>query len=244
MNCWALTDKGKIRKQNQDAFYAIADEEKRVALLVVCDGMGGAKAGNIESKMAVEYFTEEVKKKFEDNHTLNSMKRVMQEAAQKANRDVYECSALNYDYEGMGTTLVAALVKGEECVVLNIGDSRAYHITRVSIKRITRDHSVIEDMIERGEVTREESRRHPQKNLITRAIGTSFNIEGDVFSVDLQDGEYILLCSDGLTNTVSEQEIMNEVLSGGTLEEACNSLLSISLMRGAPDNVTIVLFQK
>lgn len=244
MNSWALTDRGIIRKQNQDAFYSLSDEAKGVALLVVCDGMGGAKAGNVASKMTVEHFTDEIKKNFEENHTVNSLKRLMQEAALKANRDVFECSVLNYEYDGMGTTLVAALIKNNDCVVINIGDSRAYHITRLGIKRITRDHSVIEDMIERGEVSREESRRHPQKNLITRAVGTSFNVKGDVFTVDLKEGEYLLLCSDGLTNTVSEQEIMYEVLNNATLEEACNKMLSIAMMRGAPDNVTIVLFEK
>ncbi len=244
MNSWALTDKGVVRKQNQDTFCSFCDGEKGTALLVVCDGMGGAKAGNVASKMTAERFAEEIKKNFDDTHTEETLKRMLNEAVLKTNRLIFEQSMLNYEYEGMGTTLVAALIKDDICLIVNVGDSRAYHITRQGIKQITRDHSVVEDMIERGEMSREDSRRHPQKNLITRAIGTSFNVEGDVFSVDLKEGEYILLCSDGLSNIVSEQELMYETLNNETLDKTCNKLMSIAMMRGAPDNVTVVLFEK
>lgn len=144
----------------------------------------------------------------------------------------------------MGTTLVAALAGEEEALILNEGDSRAYHISEESgISQVTRDHSLVEDLVERGELTRDQARVHPHKNLITRALGAEPDLKADSFRRELAEGDFLLLCSDGLSNVVSEQEILYEVVHGGEACTCCRRLLDIALHRGAPDNVTAVLIQ-
>jgi len=144
----------------------------------------------------------------------------------------------------MGTTLVAALVGEREAVILNEGDSRAYHINQDGIVLITRDHSLVEDLVERGELTREQARTHPHKNLITRALGAEPVLMADCFCKEMVPGDYLLLCSDGLSNVVGEQEMLYEVIHGGEAENCCQRLLEIALNRGAPDNVTAVLVSR
>jgi protein phosphatase len=143
----------------------------------------------------------------------------------------------------MGTTLVAALVREGKATLVNVGDSRGYRITGGNIRQITRDHSVVEELIQHGALTPEEARRHPQRNLITRALGTTKQVKADLFRETLEDGDAILLCSDGLVNEVTDQEILQEVLAGGTAAEVCHRLLDRALDAGASDNVTVVLFQ-
>ena len=143
----------------------------------------------------------------------------------------------------MGTTMVAALVVEQTAYLLNIGDSRAYHISREGIRRVTRDHSVVEDMVARGDITPEEARNHPRKNLITRALGSEERIRADLYEQALAGGDFLLLCSDGLSNIVTDQEMLYEALHGGAPEDCCQRLLDIAMSRGAPDNVTAVLFE-
>lgn len=144
----------------------------------------------------------------------------------------------------MGTTIVAALAGGAEAVILNEGDSRAYHINSEGIVLVTRDHSLVEDLVERGELTREQARTHPHKNLITRALGAEPILMADCFRQPLAEGDYLLLCSDGLSNVVNEQEMLYEVIHGGAERDCCQRLLDIALSRGAPDNVTAVLVKR
>ena len=143
----------------------------------------------------------------------------------------------------MGTTMVAVLVVEGTAYLLNIGDSRAYHINADGIARLTRDHSVVEDMVARGDITPEQARTHPRKNLITRALGAEAAIRADLYERQLKSGDLLLLCSDGLSNIVTDQELLYEALHGGEAGGCCQRLLDIALSRGAPDNVTAVLFQ-
>ena len=244
MNSWAITDKGIVRRQNQDAYFAYCNDDKKFALLLVCDGMGGAKAGNIASETATEVFMNTVKEGYAEDHSCAELENLMQKAILAANETVYEMSLASDEYSGMGTTLVAAIITRDHAVVLNVGDSRAYHIAEREIKQITKDHSFVEDLIDRGDISREEAQHHPNKNLITRALGTCPEIACDIFSVDMHSGEYLLLCTDGLTNELEDYEILYEVNHAQSLEECCEKLLQITIARGAPDNVTIVLFQK
>ena len=169
--------------------------------------------------------------------------QLLVQAAEAANRAVYLKASANRAYAGMGTTLVGALLRENTLWVVNVGDSRAYHITKEAIQRITRDHSVVEDLVQKGEITPEEARHHPQKNLITRALGTTRQVKVDLFQRNVKEGDAILLCSDGLVNEVTDGDIWKETLAGGTPEEICRRLLDRTLAEGAPDNVTIVLFQ-
>ena len=167
----------------------------------------------------------------------------MERAADLANRQVFQRSTQEADCAGMGTTLVAALAGGQEAVILNEGDSRAYHVNEDGIVLITRDHSLVEDLVERGELTRDQARCHPHKNLITRALGAEPVLMADCFRQPLSPGDYLLLCSDGLSNVVDEQEMLYEVIHGGEAETCCQRLLEVALDRGAPDNVTVVLIR-
>ena len=239
MQIFGITDRGRVREQNQDAYdFKLLDEDCGIA--IVCDGMGGAKAGNVASTMAVEYFLSAFLAGY-SGQPGQELPQLMSASADQANRAVYHRSATDADCRGMGTTLVAAYATPERAEVLNEGDSRAYHISESGISRVTRDHSLVQHLLERGDITPEQARSHPQKNLITRALGAEPELRADLFQVEWKAGESLLLCSDGLSNVVSDQEILYEVLHGGPAESCCGRLLDIALKRGAPDNVTAVL---
>ena len=247
MEFWGITDSGIVRKHNQDFFKMQSSEDKGIAILVVCDGMGGANAGNVASELAAEAFIESISRLIDETECLGDQSKIastVTEAVLAANTAVYDKSLQDEEFAGMGTTLTAAVSTGDGEVVANIGDSRLYHITEKDIVQITRDHSVVEDMIEKGEITRSEARYHPSRNLITRALGTSFYEPPDIFLLNLKAGEFILLCSDGLSNVVLDDEIQNELIKGDTVRESCENLVDMALERGAPDNVTAVILKK
>ncbi len=239
MQVWGVTDRGAVRQQNQDAYAARVLEDGRV-LALVCDGMGGARAGNVASTMAVEVFLEH----FAKGSPGEPVEERMSHAASLANQAVFRRSVEDQDCAGMGTTMVAVLAGPDEAVILNEGDSRAYHINREGIILVTRDHSLVEDLVERGELTREQARTHPHKNLITRALGVETDLMADCFRQPMAEGDFLLLCSDGLSNVVNEQEMLYEVIHGGDESQCCRRLLDIALSRGAPDNVTAVLIKR
>ncbi len=240
MDAWGLTDTGAVRKQNQD-YYDIIPFGPECLLAIVCDGMGGAKSGNIASRLAGDVFCGEVRRNMRPDLLVDDVKRVMTDAIQLANQAVYEHGQLSDDYTGMGTTLVAAFVCGKTLVVANVGDSRAYLIEGSGIRQITVDHSVVQMMLRRGEISREEARHHPVKNLITRAVGTEPRVVCDIFTLPVERGDNVLLCSDGLSNLVADQELLFEIVHGVDKSGCCQRLLDVALSRGAPDNVTSVL---
>ena len=240
MEAWGLTDPGMVREQNQDS-YDIVQMDDGALLCIVCDGMGGAKSGNVASRLACEVFVNEVQRIYRHGSGEEAIKQALLAAASLANTTVFEQSKLGPDFDGMGTTLVAAMVWPEYTLVANIGDSRAYHLNPEGIHRITTDHSVVEDMVEKGDLTRDEARHHPRRNLITRALGTEPGVAADAFPLKWQQGDFLLLCSDGLINTVSDQELLFEVIHSEPLDTCLDRLLALSRQRGAPDNVTAVL---
>jgi len=244
MESWGVTDSGKVRQHNQDVYKMLLDEENSTAILVVCDGMGGANAGNVASELAASVFTDHVTEHIGDFKSPRGIARVMKDAVLAANKAVFDKSLDDAEYTGMGTTLTAAVSTGNGEVVASIGDSRLYHITAGGIVQITKDHSVVEDMVDRGEISRSQARMHPSKNLITRAIGTSIYERPDIFYLNLKSEEFILLCSDGLSNVVTDNEILLELQRGYTVREICGALVDMALARGAPDNVTVVIFKK
>ena len=242
MQCWGLTDTGCVRSQNQDVF-KIEQLDKNTVLSVVCDGMGGAKAGNIASSLAADVFVEEICRTWSGSMDQEKIDQMLQDAIKLANFTVYDQGKQFEEFSGMGTTLVAALVKGGEATVVNVGDSRTYLINDAGIRRITTDHSLVEVMVQRGELTPEEARTYPGKNYITRAIGTESAVQCDLYHVDVEKGNCLLLCTDGMSNLVDEQEILFEVIHGVKREQCCQHLLDIAKNRGAPDNVTSVLVE-
>ncbi|MBQ7415702.1 MAG: Stp1/IreP family PP2C-type Ser/Thr phosphatase [Oscillospiraceae bacterium] len=242
MQYWSLTDPGCVRTQNQDA-YDVQQLDRNTLLCVVCDGMGGAKAGNVASAMAAEEFVNHVKQYYHGSMGREARDQLLEQAVKQANFAVYDQSRQSDDYYGMGTTLVAALIHSKGVTIVNVGDSRVYRIDADGICQLTVDHSLVQLMLQRGELTAEQARFFPGKNYITRAIGTEPTVKCDIFHTDLKRGDSLLLCSDGLTNLVDDQEILFEIVHGVSKEHCCQRLLDIAKNRGAPDNVTSVLIQ-
>lgn len=241
MKFWSLTDQGKVRKQNQDVCAVRPFRTKdgtQVIAAVVCDGMGGAKAGNIASALGMEVFLRELESGFtaEDDREAQVL-----HAVKAANHAIYEQSKSSEDYEGMGTTLVAAICIGRSVAIANVGDSRCYLVHGETITQLTKDHSLVEEMVDRGELDRAEAWKHPRRNFITRALGAEPDVNCDLFFHTMSDGDKLLLCSDGLSGVVSQQELLFEIVYGGELDTAVQRMVDISLERGAPDNVTAVL---
>ena len=242
MELWGITDRGAVRRQNQDAYQAGLIGSDSLGFAVVCDGMGGALAGNVASTMALRCFWDSVTDRCAAGLP-NDPESVLRGALDAANEAVFHRSCQDRDCQGMGTTLVSVLTNGQRAWVLNVGDSRCYLADGESIRQVSRDHSLVELLVARGEITPEQARSHPRKNLITRALGVESRVAPDVFALDCPAGGYFLLCSDGLSNQVTGQEILYEILYGGTPDTCPRRLLDIALKRGAPDNVTAVLLR-
>ncbi|MBO5129269.1 MAG: Stp1/IreP family PP2C-type Ser/Thr phosphatase [Oscillospiraceae bacterium] len=240
MQSWGLSDQGCVRKQNQDAFH-IEKLDRNTQLCIVCDGMGGAKSGNIASTLAVDVFVQEVKRSWTAKMKQSEIEQMLRSAVKLANFTVFDQSVQFEEFDGMGTTLVAVLVRGRKVTVVHVGDSRAYLVGRSGIRQLTRDHSLVQMMVERGELTPEMARTYPGKNFITRAIGTEPIVMCDISHLELEKGDCLLLCSDGLSNMMDDQEILFEVVHGVNKQYCCQRLLDIAKNRGAPDNVTSIL---
>ena len=240
MQYWGLSDPGCVRTQNQDAFQ-IVQLDRNTVLCVLCDGMGGAKSGNIASALATDVFVQELRRVHKSGMSPKQIEQMIVSGVKLANFTVFDQSQQFEEFDGMGTTLVAAYISGRKATIVNVGDSRCYHVSRDGITQVTRDHSLVEMMIQRKELTPEQARTYPGKNYITRAIGTETMVECDLYQVKLERGDALLLCSDGLSNMMDEQEILFEVVHGVNKEHCCQRLLDIAKMRGAPDNVTSVL---
>ena len=242
MNLWTITDIGAVRQQNQDfcRTEVLADGQM---LLIACDGMGGARAGNVASELAAQAFGDVVLEGLSDPERSGDIKRLLEEAVEIANHAVWHRSGTDPDCLGMGTTLVAALVRGKQVTVANVGDSRAYAVNEEGIRQVTTDHSIVQMMVQRGELTPEQAKSYPGKNLITRAIGTETTVQSDVFPLDLERDDVLLLCTDGLSNLLADQELLFEIVHRPERQDCCQRLLDIAKKRGAPDNVTCVLQQ-
>ena len=239
MKMWGVTNTGLVRSENQDAYAAFTVGGYGAA--VVCDGMGGTNGGRIASGIAVAEFEKELRAVLQEDAGEEQLRQATLYAISLANDAIRREAARNADYQHMGTTLVCALARPDLAMIGNIGDSRAYYITAEGIHQISRDHSVVESMVEKGDITPQEARRHPNRNLITRALGPDAQAQADTFSVPWRPGDFLLLCTDGLVNTVSDQEMLFEVLHDGEVESCLDHLVQISLERGAPDNITAVL---
>ena len=238
MNALGKTDVGLRRHENQDTF-AVETIGKNVAA-VVCDGMGGAEGGQIASSLAVETFMKELRALLREDMSVGQLRELASFCVAQANTAVYE-RALEDDCRGMGTTLVSAVAGEKGTVVCNVGDSRAYLIRGDQITRITHDHSVVQTLVESGNITAEEARTHPNRNLITRALGTEEVTQCDAFEVAFQRGDKLLLCTDGLVVTATDEDICRAVCAGKSSEQDLDDLIALAKAQGAPDNVTVVL---
>ena len=239
MKSFAITDVGKRRELNEDYLYT---SDKMIGnlsnLFIVADGMGGHNAGDYASKHTVEKVVETV----EALKNEQDIEEIIQEAICRANTYIYEKSRDDAGLSGMGTTLVVATIKGQDVTVANIGDSRMYVVNQ-SIKQITKDHSLVEEMVTMGGLDREAARNHPDKNIITRAIGVKEFILADFFEVRLEKEDKILLCSDGLTNMLNDDEIHHIIQNNQNVEEAAKALIAAANENGGRDNIAVVLIE-
>lgn len=241
MKSFGITDKGKVRKENQDSYIIENCDKRKSVVISICDGMGGAKAGDLASQLACKAFVSGVyesllsPKVFTENY-----EKILKASCADANGVVYEYSGFDPNYNGMGTTLVGGIITKRRAHIVNVGDSRAYHLTKNGIYQVTRDHSYVNELVALGTITPEEAVNHPKKNIITRALGVDNSVKSDYFTVDLSRGECILLCSDGLSNMVTDEEIFGVYKVNKKPEYICRTLLSMTLERGARDNVSVV----
>lgn len=241
MKVCGKTDVGLRRHENQDTF--AVEQSEKLLIAVVCDGMGGAEGGQIASSLAVETFMEEIRALLRADMTAGQLRELASFCVAKANTAVYQRALQEPAYQGMGTTLVSAVAGERDAVICNIGDSRAYLIHNGEMTRITHDHSVVQTLVENGDITAEEARTHPNRNLITRALGPDKTTLCDAFDVSFAHGDKILLCTDGLVVTATDEEICRIVCADKRAEEKLDDLIALAKAQGAPDNVTAVLIE-
>ncbi len=238
MKIVARTDVGLVRENNQDS-YSACELENGAVLAIVCDGMGGAAEGALASTEAVRVIKERITQRYYDGMSDLSIKSLMISAVEKANKFIYDLSLTNEQYEGMGTTVVAMLAVNEAVYIVHAGDSRAYKISDGNISQLTRDHSVVQRMIENGEITPEEAFDHPSKHIITRALGVNSEIKIDFCQENFNDDEIIILCSDGLSNFVLNDEILR-IISDESFYSFADKLVNSANSGGGGDNITVV----
>ena len=239
LKAWGMKDIGKCREINQD-YISVSEEPigNLPNLFLVADGMGGHKAGDLASEYTVAKVQEAVSKSMQ-----TIPYQILKGAFQYANQKLLEKAGESDSYTGMGTTLVAATVKNDAVYVVNVGDSRLYKIGD-KIEQITEDHSLVEEMVRMGEISKEQARNHPDKNIITKAIGVSDTVEPDYFDTDLQKGECLLMCSDGLSNMVSDGQIKEIVELRTDLESCAKELIRAANQNGGRDNIAVVLIER
>ena len=239
MNSFGDTHIGQKRSINQDyIFYSDLPVGTLPNLYIVADGMGGHRAGDKASSFAVKDFIERIKNA-ETEHPLVAMRN----AIEKVNEEIYALSTTIPEYEGMGTTFVAATVLDECIYIMNIGDSRLY-ILKDGLKQITMDHSLVEELVRNGQLTKEEAAKHPQKNVITRALGVDNKVRPDFFEIEPEEMEMMILCSDGLTNMVNDKTIEYVLKNAKTLEKATEVLIGLANDNGGLDNISVVIVKR
>ena len=238
LRSYAATDIGRKRQLNQDFIYLSEVPIGNLPnVFIVADGMGGHNAGDFASRYAVETVVEEIDLSFEKNPV-----RILGRAIEKANTRIRERAREDVSYSGMGTTMVIATCIGRYLEVANVGDSRLY-VVNDRIKQITQDHSLVEEMVRMGGIDRASARNHPDKNIITRAIGARDCVEADFFNLELQTGDMVLLCSDGLTNMVDDEMILRIIKNGGNLRDRVEELVETANMNGGKDNISVVIIE-
>lgn len=238
LKSYAITDIGRKRQLNQDFIYLSETPIGNLPnVFIVADGMGGHNAGDYASRYAVETVVDEIGTSFEKNPV-----RILGGAIEKANALIRQRAQENPAYSGMGTTMVAATFIGRYLEVANVGDSRLYVINN-GIKQITRDHSLVEEMVRMGGIDKASARNHPDKNIITRAIGARDDIEADFFNVELQEGDLVLLCSDGLTNMLDDEEIYRVLTEDESLKNRVDKLVEMANRNGGKDNISAIVIE-
>lgn len=240
MRSFAATDIGRVRKINEDMYY---NDPERIGLYIIADGMGGHQAGEVASSLAVETLSKFLKGplNFEGLKSAE-MEDLLRDAVVEANREIYSLADSQPGYSGMGTTVVLCVVREGRVHIAHIGDSRAYLVRGKALKQLTTDHSLVQELLSKGRITEAEAVDHPRKNVLTRALGTEPTIEVDTMTLELQEADSILLCTDGVSNHVADQELL-DVTVNNSPESACTEIIRLANDRGGFDNMTILIFE-
>lgn len=232
------SDIGKFRETNEDAFrFGKYDDGSIWA--VVCDGMGGVSGGRLASSIAADMVSRKIEKSYNRSMTGVSVENMLLSAITTANVTVFDRSTVDNGLKGMGTTIVACVVKGSTACIAHVGDSRAYIISCGNIRQITKDHSLVQEMLDKGQITKEQFDNHPNKNIITRVLGVDEEIEIDFDYIDVSNGDLIILCSDGLSGFVDSKRIL-EISKNCKFETLCDKLIDTANENGGRDNITVV----
>ncbi|RKD27834.1 protein phosphatase [Caminicella sporogenes DSM 14501] len=237
---WAVkTHIGKIRENNEDSFYI---DEDNHSVFIVADGMGGHNAGEIASKMAIEIVSEYIKENWSNVNLKDKFEvhSLLREAIERANKKIYEKSLVNKELDGMGTTLTIAIIDKTFLYIGHIGDSRAYVLRNDDLFQITQDHTLVSELLKNGTITEIEAKNHPKRNIITKALGTGYNVEPELINYQIKDNDIIILCTDGLTNVIENDEIKKSFSKFSSLQETCDYLINLANERGGYDNITII----
>jgi serine/threonine protein phosphatase PrpC len=231
------TDQGRVRSNNEDNG-AVIHLTATDVFTVLADGMGGHRSGDVASKMAVDFLTNHFHTYIQENP---EVKDALQRLLEDANNEIFTYSNENPECQGMGTTVIAIRVDQDQFVIAHVGDSRCYHIKGDTIEQITEDHTLVNELVKSGQITREEAEIHPRKNVIMRSVGTDPTIEVDLAEHGWSEGDYLLLCSDGLSDKVKSAKMLDVINGKGSLEDKTTELIQAANEAGGEDNITIIL---
>ncbi|WP_163653914.1 Stp1/IreP family PP2C-type Ser/Thr phosphatase [Listeria sp. PSOL-1] len=236
------TDRGRIRNHNEDSGGVFTNKTNN-PIVIVADGMGGHRAGDVASQMAVKLLSDAWCKTEEFLHAVE-VEKWLQTAIQQVNTEIVRYAAEKPDLKGMGTTLVTAVFTRSQVIVANVGDSRGYLLSQGTLSQVTEDHSLVNELLRKGEISKEDAKNHPRKNILLRALGVEGKVSSDTFTLPFQTGDLLLLCSDGLTNMVPEEEMKNILVSNRTLSEKADIFITKANAYGGEDNITVLLLER
>lgn len=239
MECFGATDTGRVRSSNQDTF-RLGELSDNALYAVVCDGMGGTSGGSIASGMVADMLEKRIVSQYWENMPEGSVFNLLESAVDAANIEVFDKACEDISLANMGTTLVAVVVQNNEAFIAHVGDSRLYRLSKEGLTQVTTDHSVVQEMIEKGQITAEEAKEHPRKHFITRAVGVAHDVRADYDTLTLEEGDRLLLCSDGLTNMVPH-ETLTAIMSGEDVPMLAQTLIQTANLAGGEDNITAVV---
>lgn len=240
----AKTDTGSCRPHNEDCFGSYISKDGQTLFFVIADGMGGHNAGEVASGMLVDFFVKRVMESDRGDWTEESLKNLAVTAIQDANAMILQTARLDAGKYGMGTTAVVCIFYGDKLITANVGDSRAYISTKSKLIRITQDHSFVEDLLRQGAIDSKEAKRHPDRNLITRAVGCTEDVQVDVFVTDFEKDCVLLMCSDGLNSMVDDDAMQRVIRRNKNMEKLCDRLVSMAMKNGGADNITVVVARR
>lgn len=238
MKIGVVTDVGKVRENNEDNYCVLEDQ---IMLYIVADGMGGHNSGEIASEIAIDAIKEHLLKYLPDETEDESIKGIIFEAFNRANGEIINRGTQDAGCDGMGTTATLALINKAKLYIGHIGDSRGYLIKNGQINQITQDHSLVAELLRKGSISEGEALKHPQKNVITKALGSDSQVKADVLALGFDDGDILILCTDGLSNFVDKYEIEKFALEIEDCQEACEEMVKLANHRGGYDNITIIM---